>query len=80
MSDNQSSPAVNFSAVTPSDTVNLIATARALYVGVAGDVVCVNASGTAITFVGVSAGSILPVKTTRVNSTSTTATNIVALF
>ena len=79
MSSPASAPANNYVAVTPSDTVNLAPPARALYVGGAGNVVAINAEGDAITFTGVVAGSILPIRTTRVNSTSTTATNIVAL-
>ena len=74
-----SAPANSFVAVTPSDTVNLTTPARALYVGGAGNLVAINGAGDAITFTGVLAGSILPIRTTRVNSTSTTATSIVAL-
>jgi len=46
---------------------------------VAGNV-SVLSGGADVVFVGVQAGSILPVETARVNSTATTATNIVALF
>lgn len=77
----RSDPAAFAAAVTPSDSTNFTAgEARGLYVGGAGDVVVVFPDGTAITFVGVTAGSILPVQCKRVNSTSTTATSIVALF
>jgi hypothetical protein len=38
------------------------------------------ASGQTVTFVGVAAGSVLPIRVARVNSTNTTATNIVALY
>lgn len=73
-------PAEFAEAVTKSDTVNFTGgAARALYVGGAGDVAVVLKSGTAVTFVGVPAGTILPVECKRVNSTSTTATSIVAL-
>lgn len=67
-------------AVTPHDSTNFDP-CRALYVGGAGTVVVVFAdTGDAITFVGVPAGAILPVQAKRVNSTNTTATNIVALY
>ena len=68
-------------AVTPSDSVDINGgqTTRGLYVGVGGTVVAV-IGGTAITFVGVPTGAILPIRCTRVNSTSTTATTMVALF
>ncbi len=74
-------PAVDAVAVTPSDTVNISANpCRALYVGGAGTVVAVMASGNTATFAGVLAGSILPFQITRVNNTSTTATLMVALY
>ncbi len=68
-------------AVTPHDTTEIAGgqLTRGLYVGGAGNVVAI-VGGNAITFVGVPAGSILPIRTNRVNSTNTTATSIVALF
>lgn len=74
------SPAMNFASVTPSDSVGLTYFSRALYVGTTGDVVVVSPSGSAVTFVGVPAGAILPVKAVRVNATGTTAGGIVALW
>lgn len=73
-------PAEDASAVTPSDSTNLTNPARALYIGTAGNVTLVTIGGSVITFSNVQSGSVLPVRTTRVNSTSTTATNIVALY
>ena len=65
-------------AVTPHDTTNFSGgVCRALYVGGAGTVVAI-INGTAITFTN--ASGILPVQASRVNSTSTTATSIVALY
>ncbi|WP_210316677.1 spike base protein, RCAP_Rcc01079 family [Agrobacterium tumefaciens] len=66
--------------MTPSDSVDLTYLTRALYVGGDGTVVAVDANGTAVSFVGVVAGTILPIRVSRVNSTSTTATNIVAMW
>jgi len=58
----------------------VLPTTRGLYVGGAGDVAVTMAEdGNNVTFVGVLAGSILPVQVTKVLSTGTTATNIVAL-
>jgi hypothetical protein len=74
-----SASAIRHAAVTPSDTVNF-GQARALYVGGAGNVAVVDLDGTAVTYVGVPAGTFLPVQCKRVNATSTTATSIVALF
>lgn len=81
-----SDPAENFAAVTPHDTTNFNATTpkagltRALYVGGAGNVAAVREDGTAVTFVGVTAGTVLPVRCIRVNSTGTTATGLVRLW
>jgi hypothetical protein len=70
-----------FASVTPSDGSDLAGgEARALWVGGAGSVAVRNRDGTAVTFSGVPAGSILPVRTSRVMATNTTATGIVALY
>lgn len=69
-----------FFAITPSDTVNFSFTVRGIYVGGAGAVVAVNEAGTAVTFAAVPVGTILPIRATRVNATSTTATNLVGLY
>ena len=76
---NLGDPASHAVAVTPSDAVNLSPEASALYVGVGGDVKVNVLDGSTVTFVGVAAGSILPVRCKRVFATDTTATNIVAL-
>jgi len=74
-------PATVFEAVTASDSTNFTnGISRGLYIGGAGNAAVVDADGTAVLFSGLLAGSILPVQAKRVNSTSTTATNIVALF
>lgn len=65
-------------AVTPNDTT-VIPTTRALYIGVTGDVAVTMADGVAATFKAVPVG-VLPVQVKIVASTSTTATNIVALY
>lgn len=67
-------------AVTPHNSTNFGGIARALYIGGAGNAVVVLENDSAITFSNLSAGSILPVRCKRVNSTDTTATSIVALF
>ena len=76
---NKSDPATRFAAITPSDTVALVDPAFAIYVGGAGNVSCLNNAGEVVTFIGVTAGSILPIGTARVNATLTTATSLVAL-
>lgn len=68
-------------AVTPSDGTDLPRGCRALYVGGTGTLVLILDKDTSsVSFVGVAAGSVLPVRVRRVLSTGTTATNIVALY
>lgn len=77
-------------AVTLSDTADLPrylvygagqgGLTSGLYVGATGDVVVVQQDGKAVTFVGVPAGQFLPVAARRINSTSTTASSILALY
>jgi hypothetical protein len=65
------------SSVTPSDTGAI--TASALYVGVSGDVkVDILNGGTAVLFKAAPVG-VLPITVSRVYSSGTTATNLVAL-
>ena len=73
-------PASNAFAVTPADGSNLTHSARALFVGGAGDIKVDTLGGDTVTFTGVLAGSILPVRILKVYATDTTATNIVAVY
>jgi len=75
-----SAPAVGAAVVTPNDSVDLPRfPARALYIGVTGNLVVDTAEGQTITFTAVPVG-IFPVSVRRVRATSTTASNIVALY
>jgi hypothetical protein len=66
--------------ITKSDTVNIPqGLTDAIYVGGAGIVVVVWQNDTTSNFTAI-AGEILPVKAKRVNSTTTTATLMVALY
>ena len=73
-----SSPAINAAEVTPDDAADLSVTARALWVGGAGDVVVITAGGDQVAFAG--ASGMLPVRVDRVLATGTTASQIVALW
>lgn len=66
-------------AVTTSDSATFAPT-YGLYVGGAGNVKVDMYDGGTVTFNSVTAGTILPIKATRVYATGTTATNIVALY
>jgi hypothetical protein len=72
-------PAEHAEAVTPSDSTDLVVVSRALWVGGAGTVAVIMASGAAVTFSGVAAGTHLPIRVSRVKSTGTTGTLILAL-
>ena len=81
----QSDPAEMFEAITPSDSTSFSLSAvaakktRGIYVGGAGTVVAVLEGGTAVTFAGCAAGTVLPIKPVRINATGTTATGLVRL-
>lgn len=73
-------------AITKSDTVNLGHVTRAIYIGVAGDVAAIlvdnagdGTTGTPIVFKAMPVG-IHRLRLTRVNSTNTAATDMVALW
>ena len=72
-------PAVHGFAATPSDSVDLPETTRALYVGDGGDIAALLQSGASVTFVAVQPGTILPLRVSRVLATGTTAAAIVGL-
>ena len=78
---NASDPANGAAGITPSNSADLPVYARAIYVGVGGNItVDMTDSGTNITFLAVPQGTILPVQVKRVYSTGTSATNLVALL
>ena len=74
-----SAPFTGAVAVTKSDTTVLTAT-RGIYVGGAGNLAVTMMDDTVVTFTGVPAGTFLPIRATKVMSTNTTATAIVALY
>ena len=76
----QAAPARSWKAVTPSDTVNLAPGCRGLWVGTAGDLVLVGDDDHAETFTTANDGTFVPLGPKRVNDTSTTADNIIALY
>ncbi len=78
---NASDPANGAAAITPSDSTDLATYARAIYVGVGGNIkVDLTDAGTGVTFVGVPQGTILPVQVKRVYATGTTASSLVAML
>ena len=79
LSPGLNAPASLAAAVTPHDTNELGAVTRAVYVGGAGNLTVTMAGGGNATFNSVPAGSVLSIRVSKVLSTGTTATNIVAL-
>ena len=74
-----SDPATTAVLVTPSDSTDLTNVSRAVYVGTAGNMkVTMSESGTVL-FTGVAAGTTLPIRVSRIWSTTTTASTIIAL-
>lgn len=71
--------AYDAAAVTPNDSTDIRPT-RGLYIGGAGNIKVDMALGSTVTFVGLLAGSFIPIQVKRVYSTDTTATDIVALY
>ena len=79
-SSSLSSPGANAAAITPSDSVDLPISARAVYVGSSGNASVVTVGGDTVMFANLANGSILPVRVIRVNATGTTASDLVAIY
>ncbi len=78
-------PAAHATAITPVDAeLGSDKFTRAVYVGGAGNLAVIMAGDegdtSAVVFVGVPAGSLLPIRVSQIRSTGTTATSIVALW
>jgi len=69
----------DYFAITPSDSANFLFQVVGIYVGTGGDVVAVTQGGIPVIFKNAVAGSVLPINAIRVNSTSTTASNLVGI-
>lgn len=73
-------PGERATAITPSDSADLTNPTRGLYVGASGDVsVILVGDSAAVTFTGLAAGIVHPLRVKRVRSTGTTATDIVGV-
>lgn len=74
------SPALKHFAITPHNSNDEANNFRAIYVGTGGNLVIVTEDGTAVTYKNAASGSVIPVRGKRVNSTNTTATDLVGLY
>lgn len=76
-----SSPARKAFAITPSDTQDLAFLPRGVYVGGDGSLAVILADDTeSVTFTGVPAASLLPIRVKRVLATGTTASGLVGVY
>jgi hypothetical protein len=85
LDNSQSQPAGlsarNAAVVTPNNDTDLAQVTRGVFVGGAGNLnVNMAGTGTEVTFTGVPAGAFLPISVARIRATSTTATNIMAVW
>lgn len=81
MTEGLTSPGDNLLAITPSDSTDLTQVSRGIYVGGAGNLVVTPAAGGSnVTFFAVPAGTVLPIRVSRVLSTSTTATSLINIY
>jgi hypothetical protein len=67
-------------SITPSNTVDFTYATRAIYVGTAGAIAVVTINGEVVIFNAVPAGTIIPIRAKRINSTGTGASNLVGLY
>ncbi len=73
-----SNPIEHLETVTPHDTTTLANVSRALYVGTGGDVTVLTKGGETKTLTAVPSGTWLPIRVQRVNTTGTTASNMLS--
>lgn len=68
-------------AVVPSDSANLSDVTRAVYVGGTGTITYVSEGGDTVALLGnIPVGTVLHICASRINSTGTSASNLVALW
>lgn len=80
VSSGTDAPASRAFNITPGDGADVQYVTRALWIGGAGDIKIATPSGDVVILVGVAAGTLIPIRVSRVYSTSTTATSIVGLY
>lgn len=78
--DSGGAPSRECDNIVPSDSAELVPWARALWVGVSGDVTIETPRGELVLFTAVAAGTIIPTWAAKVMDTDTDASNIVAFY
>lgn len=74
------SPPENGAEIAPSDLETLPQVTRALYVGGGGDVALRLMGGAEVTFRGLQAGVLIPIRVDMVKAAGTTATGLIGLW
>lgn len=72
------SPGREFAAITPNDSVDIPLRPRALWIGVAGNLSCIDSNGVTTTFSNLPVGW-HPIGPVRIRATGTTASGIVGV-
>ena len=81
LTESITAPGNNLVSITPSDSTDRPQVSRGIYVGGAGNLVVTPAAGGSnVTFVAVPAGTVLPIRVSRILATSTTATSLINLY
>lgn len=73
-------PAERATAITPDNDDDLGFLTRFIFVGGAGNLKLDTVGGDTITLIGVTTGSVYPIRAKKVYATGTTATNLVGLY
>ena len=73
-------PAADAVSITPHDTNDLAIVSRGIYIGGSGDLKVDMLDGATVTFVGLTAGIVHPIRVTRIYDTGTTAISILAVY
>lgn len=66
--------------IAASGTVTVPNGVRCLYIGGTGDLVCTMVEGGEVTFAGVPAGMLLPIKCREIDMDTSSCTDVVALY
>lgn len=72
-------PATDGFPIIPNDTLNLVETTRAIYVGGGGAITLTLLSGTQLVFANIPSGTMLPVRAVLIKATGTDASDLVGL-
>lgn len=75
-------PALGAVSITPNDSTDNMGgkPVRGIYVGGAGDIALTTSNGEDVTVYSALAGTVIPIRPSRIKSTGTTATNLLGFY